>query len=87
MRDLKNIGDSQITKMHKRRNKPDLFAMAIVLLTFYSLLHDGRVLPPCRLINLFVSFLHRVSCRCFLKPFRSSVLNLEPVPDKREVLI
>ena len=31
MRDLKNIGDSQITKMHKRRNKKhsaSMFTMA-----------------------------------------------------------
>ena len=28
MIDYKNIGDSQITKMHKRRNKPALFTMA-----------------------------------------------------------
>ena len=28
MRDLKNLGDSRITTMHKRRNKPALFTMA-----------------------------------------------------------
>ena len=47
MRDLKNIGDSKITKMHKRRNKPALFTMAewciLVLCAFTTLYLAIRV--------------------------------------------
>ena len=45
MRDLKNLGDSQITKMHKRRNKkPSLFTMA-----------DCCILGLCMLATLYLA--------------------------------